>query len=59
MGDAVRWSFITGKVATPVEPFAVIPSGSSYNESNLLLNSATIYFASPVTTDICEIITWS
>lgn len=58
MGDAMRWSFETGHVDVPGEACAAIPAGSSYSESGLLLNSATLYFASPVDTDVCEIICW-
>jgi hypothetical protein len=59
MGDIIRWSMETGKVATPIVPYAVVPAGSGHSESGLLLESSTLYFASPVNTDVCEIIAWS
>jgi len=42
----VRYSFTTGKVATPTAPYLVLPAGSDYISDNNNLTSTTLYLAS-------------
>ena len=59
-GYPVRWSLVTGKVATPTAPYNILKAGSSYDKSGLNLSSATIYFATAANAgDVVELIAWS
>lgn len=55
----VRFAFITGKVATPTAPYALVRAGMNYYEQQLNLASATLYLASPGAGKVAEIIAWS
>jgi hypothetical protein len=55
-----RVSFVTGKVAAPVNPFIDIPVGAGYgNDFIELPASTTIYFASPTAGKIMQIECWN
>lgn len=56
---ALRWSFTTGKVATPTAPWMVLPAGSMYSSGLIHLASATLYLASPSSGPIVNIVAWS
>ena len=53
---AVRLAYVTGKVATPTEPYLTIKAGSVYWEDNISLAGRTLYFASSEAGVIIEII---
>ena len=57
----VRWSPITGKVATPTAPYATIKAAGAYNspEKVAIIGGQTLYFASAQAGVVVEIITWS
>ena len=59
----VRWSPITGKVATPTAPYATIKAGGAYDSPEKLQltggGGTTIYLASPQAGVVVEIITWT
>lgn len=55
-GYAVRWSLVTGKVATPTAPYNTLKAGAGYEKRGLKLASATIYFASDNAGDVVELI---
>ena len=57
--NAMRFAFVTGKVATPTAPYFTLKAGDFYYEDNILLSGATIYFASANAGDIVEMVTWA
>ena len=54
-----RLAYITGKVATPTDPYETIPAGSEKYEDGLNLATLTVYLASPVASKTAEIEAWS
>ena len=54
----VRYSFSTGKVATPTAPYLTLPAGSDYWSDNLNLASTTLYLASSQADVVIEIEEW-
>lgn len=52
---AVRFAYVTGKVATPTAPYITIKAGSVYWEDDISLDR-TLYFASSEVGVIVEII---
>ena len=56
---AVRFAFVTGKVATPTAPYATLPKGADYWSDNLNLASTTLYLASAEAGVIVELETWA
>lgn len=59
-GYAFRFAFTTGKVATPTEPYFVVPVNSGYSSPpNLNLSSKTLYFGTDSAGDVIELICWS
>lgn len=54
-----RLAYVTGLVATSVDPFETIPAGSEKYEDGLNLAALTVYFASPAATKVAEIEAWS
>jgi len=59
-GYPVRFSFVTGKVATPTEPYMTLKSNCSYaSPPSLNLSSKTLYLASDNAGDVVEILAWS
>ena len=54
-----RLAYETGKVATPTDPYEIIPAGSEKYEDGLNLSALTIYLASPVAGKTAEIEAWS
>ena len=55
----VRYSYATGKVASPTEPYGTIKAGGIYWKENVKLASSTIYFASAEAGVTIEIEAWS
>jgi len=56
---AVRFAFVTGKVATPTAPYMTLPKGTDYWSDNLNLASTTLYLASSEAAVVVEIEAWS
>jgi hypothetical protein len=54
-----RLAYVTGKVATPTDPYETIPAGSEKYEDELLAASLTVYLASPVAGKTAEVEAWS
>ena len=57
--SAFRLAYVTGKVATPTDPYETIPAGGEKYEDNLNIASLTLYFASAVAGKTAEIEVWS
>ncbi len=57
-GASFRLAFVSGKVATPTEPYLTINDGFGYTEDNVKYGNITLYMASPVATKVAEIVTW-
>jgi hypothetical protein len=55
----IRYTFVTGKVATPTEPYLTLPSGSDYFGDWTNLTSVTIYFASSTAGVVVELEVWT
>ena len=56
---AMRFSFTTGKVATPTAPYSTIDAGTVFYKDNLDLSSVTLYVASTHAADVVEIRSWT
>ena len=54
----IRFSFVSGKVATSIEPYFTLDQGKTYDMQNLNLTGATIYFASKVVGMVIEVEEW-
>jgi hypothetical protein len=54
-----RIAYVTGKVATPVEPYFTIWANGAYNEDQIKGAALTLYVASGIAGAVLEIITWS
>lgn len=60
-GTAFRMAFVTGKVATPTNPYLTIRADGAYNSPDgIQLTSAatTVYFGCGSAGKIIELITW-
>ena len=57
----VRIAFVTGKVATPTAPYAVVKSGQRYSSPEHFETSAplTVYLASAQAGVVAEILAWT
>jgi len=56
----VRFAFVDGKVAGPVDPYGSMKSGAPYTSPKLLLPAAlTVYFAAGQPNTHVEIVVWS
>jgi hypothetical protein len=55
----VRFSYETGKVATPTAPYLTLPMGSDYWSDWCNLSTTTIYFASSTAGVVIEIECWA
>lgn len=56
---AIRFAFVTGKVATSVAPFATIKSGGAYTSpEKLSIPATTLYVASSEAGVIVELVVW-
>lgn len=55
---AGRFAFVTGKVATPTDPYGSLDSGQPFNESDLNLSTKTIYVASSTAGAKVEVWVW-
>jgi hypothetical protein len=56
---AGRIAFVTGKVATPTEPYWSIWANGTYNEDQIKGAAITIYVASGTAGAVLEIVAWS
>ena len=58
--SAWRLAFVTGKVATPTEPYFTVPAGARYSE-DLIMGTGSIYLfaASDVANKCLEVIYWT
>ena len=54
----VRFAWVTGKVATPTEPYLTLPAGSDYWSDRNDLSSQTLFFASSTAGVVCELEVW-
>ncbi len=57
--NKLRWSFTTGKVATPTAPYSELKSGAAQSEIDVNLTSKTLYFASSTAGDIVDLLVWA
>jgi hypothetical protein len=59
--SAFRLAYVTGKVATPTDPYESIPANSEKYEDGLktTTGSLILFFASPSASMIAEIEVWS
>ena len=55
----VRFAFVTGKVATPTVPYALVRAGMNYWEDGLDLSSVTLYVACADAAKVAEILCWT
>ena len=55
----VRWAFVTGKVAGPVEPYRTLKSGNNYYSPDVDLTGITLYLGSAVALTVVELLVWS
>lgn len=58
-GSAFRLAFVTGKVATPTDPYSTIDVSSAYTspEGSIIKPSTTIYVAAEAA-DTIEVVSW-
>lgn len=56
--DDFRFAFVTGKVATPTEPYKTLKTGLTWFDDVLKLNSKTVFLASGVQNQVIEIVAW-
>ena len=54
-----RLAYVTGKVATPTDPYETVPAGSEKYEDGLNIASLTLYFASSIAEKTAEVEAWS
>jgi hypothetical protein len=59
IGVSIRYSFVTGKVATPVAPYKNLFCGEVKTIDNLNLTSITLYFACSTAGKVMEIECWT
>ena len=55
----VRFAWVTGKVATPTEPYLTLPAGSDYWSDRNDLSSQILFFASSTAGVVCELEVWT
>ncbi|MBA7700768.1 hypothetical protein ES703_109492 [subsurface metagenome] len=58
-GTAFRMAFVTGKVATPTEPYLTIGTDGFHHEDLIEPASLTLFFACGEAAKVAEIIAWS
>ena len=58
-GTAFRLAYVTGKVATPTDPYRTIAANVVKSEDNVNLSAITLYFACASTGKIIEIEAWT
>jgi len=58
-GTAMRFAFVTGKVATPTTPWATILANKSYRSpEKLAVGASTIYVAAGVISKVACCVVW-
>jgi len=55
----IRFAWVTGKVATPTEPYLTLPAGSDYYSDWNKLANQTLYLASSTAGVVVEIECWT
>ena len=55
----IRYAFLTGKVAGPIDPYKSLTSGEVKSESNLNLTGIILYVACSVAGQIVELEVWT
>ncbi len=58
-GVAIRYAWVTGKVATPTAPYQSLQAGAEYVLDGVLLAGSTLYFASGAVGAVVEMEAWS
>ncbi len=58
-GNDLRYTFVTGKVATPTLPYMLLDGGAVFSETNLDLTSTTLYVAGVTAGDIVLLEMWT
>ena len=58
-GNAFRWAFEPGRVATPTEPYQTVLANQVYFEDHVNLVGVTVYLAAPVLGRVIEIVAWT
>ena len=56
---AIRYAWVTGKVAAPTDPYQTIPANTEYSMDDIKYTSPTLYLASASAGVIVEIEAWS
>ncbi|HOU13459.1 MAG TPA: hypothetical protein PKZ84_10100 [Anaerolineae bacterium] len=56
---AIRWAFVTGKVATPTDPYETLEAGQTYFKENLVGAAVTLYLASSTAGTVVEVEVWA
>ena len=59
---AIRFAFVTGKVAGPTAPYATLKSGMAYSPPEKLCidaSAVTLYFATSEAGVVVEFVSWS
>jgi hypothetical protein len=54
----VRFAWVTGKVATPTEPYLTLPAGCDYHSDLKDISGKLIYFASSQAGVVVELSAW-
>ena len=55
----IRYAFVTGKVATPTDPYSTLRSNTEYWIDFIKMAALTVYFASATAGVIVEIEAWA
>lgn len=56
---AVRWAFVTGKVATPTDPYETLAAGQTYFKEGIVGAAVTLYLASSTAGTVVEVEAWA
>lgn len=56
---AVRFAFVTGKVAGPTAPYETLPANSQWSDDYMGENSASLFLASSVAGVVVEVESWA
>jgi hypothetical protein len=57
-GTTFRYAFVTGKVATPTEPYMTCPANTTVTVNGILTDNLTIYAAGAISGKVVEITCW-
>lgn len=58
--NAIRYAWVTGKVATPTGDYRTLPANATYSKENvrLIANQRTIYLAGDAGSETAEVEEW-